>query len=109
MLTSQARIQLIEDTIDTAGYSIGYWAESAQVDTEKQTYTITPQPDVRDGNLVKQLHVITYSDFWQAMKTLMNDNPRIKEAVKSPDDADLDGFDADLIVQQAAFGKEVFS
>jgi hypothetical protein len=99
------RKQFIVDLIDTAGYGIGYWAASAEVDTEEETYLITEQ-EGGEFDWPVRLH---YADIWDAVVRVAKDgNLAAQEAVADLDDCDIDSVVADIIIQTAIFGKVIY-
>lgn len=106
-------VELFENIIEDAGYSIGYWASKAHHDTEAKTYAITIDEEYADEFENKTL---TYEDLLDAVKKLASGSVKVNSQTKAvcqaiasdPSDVDYDGDDADVIVQVAMFGEIVF-
>lgn len=102
-------IEAIEDTIDTAGYGIGYWASSAVVDDKAQTYTVT------DGE-TPETFVLTYQSIFEAVLKLSNGDVKIRKdiaqtcaiALLDYEEAEIDSEIADCIIQVACFGDVIY-
>ena len=106
-------VELFGNLVDDAGYTIGYWAEEATHDQDKQTYSVTVQDEYADEYESK---VLTYADLLEASKKLARGEIKVNSQTKSvcqaiisdPSDVDYDADDADVIVQVAMFGEIVF-
>jgi hypothetical protein len=105
---------LFEYIVDDAGMAIGYWAESAVHDSNKQTYTITVNVWTEDDFETK---VLTYEDLYEAARKIADGEVEINSATKSVcidivhgvvEDVDYDADDADIIVQVAMFDDVLF-
>jgi len=99
-----------ECLVDTAGYSIGYWASAAVVDSEAHTYTVT------DGE-TGEIKTLTADQLLSAMLRLAYDeNANVtdsiakyaREALTTGDYGDVDGEVADMVVQIAMHGEVVY-
>ncbi len=77
----------ILDVIEMAGFGIGYWAYDAVVDPKNRTYTI-------------------YSDDLDEPAVIGFD--KIAEVPKDYDLEQLGSWEADYLVQTAAFGDTIF-
>jgi hypothetical protein len=107
-------VELFGNLVDDAGYAIGYWAEEATHDQDKQTYSVVVQADYADDDIASK--VLTYADLLEASKKLASGSIKVNSQTKSvcqaiisdPSDVDYDADDADVIVQVAMFGEIVF-
>ena len=114
MTTYTMPIEAIENIIADAGMMIGYWATSAVVDSDKQTYTITEE-EAHDDEGARDF-IITYTDIVEAMMKLASGEVAIRsdireaigEAFINYDESDLDGEVADVIIQVACFGDVIY-
>jgi hypothetical protein len=118
MIKDERLATLFEYLIEDAGMAIGYWAESAVHDSNKQTYTITVDVWTDVGFETK---VLTYKNLYEATQKIADGevsiNPRTKavcqQIISDPtdvdyDDVDYDAEDADCIVQVAMFDDVLF-
>lgn len=108
--TYSLSIKAIEDTIDTAGYGIGYWASSAVIDNKAQTYTVTDAEG--DG----ETYALTYQNIFEAILKLSNGEADIRKdiahecavALLDYEEASIDSETADCIIQVACFGELIY-
>jgi hypothetical protein len=113
---NQEQIEIFEFICDDAGMSIGYWAKTAEHDTEKRTYAITLLPDCLDETAGVVDKTISYQDLLDATEKLASGKIQVNRSTKSvcqaimadPSDVDYDATDTDVIVQVAMFGEIVF-
>jgi hypothetical protein len=102
--------QFIDDLIDTAGMSIGYWASEATQDDEQETYTVTEQESGDE-------FVITYRRIAKSLEDLIAGKGKIakeilsnlRTAVMEDDASYVDSEVADSVIQYAIFGEIVYS
>lgn len=102
--------QMIQDIIDTAGYSIGYWADEATVG--ENVYTV--HDSEQDLTLT-----ITHADIVEALTKIANHNvelnlhysycTQVNQWLDNTPEGDIDGELADYIIQIAGFGEVVYS
>lgn len=101
----------IEEIIDGAGMSIGYWAIAGVVDEEAQTYRVTDGED--DG----KSYTIHYSEIARAIQSLVDGDISIRDDIREAitldlldwDDAHrMGGEEYDVIIQVACFGEVVY-
>jgi len=105
---NQEQIEIFEFICDDAGMSIGYWAKTAEHDTEKRTYAITLLPDCLDETAGVVDKTISYQDLLDATEKLASGKIQVNRSTKSASDVDYDATDTDVIVQVAMFGEIVF-
>jgi head-tail adaptor len=91
---------------DTAGYVIGYWADSAEIskdcyvihEQEGETYRVTPE-DVETA----MAYIV------QGKGDISNSIRRsVQSAIAEDDLSDLDGCEIDVIIQVACFKEIVY-
>lgn len=92
-----------EDLADLAGYSIGYWADSAHLEPDQ--YTIVEEDS-------GAMHMIPRVRMEQVMTQVAAGGYEVteglREAVRSGDLGELDGGDVDALFQLCAFGEVVY-
>jgi hypothetical protein len=105
----------IINMLDTAGYSIGYWAREAEVDEDAKTYTIIERE-------TGDRYTVSFDDLRRAYGALLSlDQQYVNRMIhgyfiESYRDRDeqgietgaIDGDAADVLVQVAAFGQVVY-
>lgn len=112
----------IEDAIiDPAGYGIGYWAVSAEMDPYARTYTVTEQSAHGVGD--PATHVISYDKLaqvlvkiaykpeyarWEDWAAWAQEAINELEAGEEFPGGTIDSELADAIVQFAAFGELIY-
>jgi len=112
---NQEQAELFEMLVDDAGFSINYWASTAEHNTEARTYAITLLPDFAETAEVSN-KTITYQDLLDATRKLANGEVSVNHTTKAvcqaiisdPSDVDYDATDTDVIVQVAMFGEILF-
>jgi hypothetical protein len=101
--------EFIGDVIDTAGYGIGYWVETAVWDEDGKTYTITEQETADE-------FVITYRRIAKSIEELIAGKSNVRDsiidnlrkAVTEDDGSYVDADVADVVIQYAIFGEMVY-
>ncbi|CAB4123833.1 hypothetical protein UFOVP46_103 [uncultured Caudovirales phage] len=100
----------IDDIIDGAGYSIGYWASNAEVDSKAQTYTVT------DSDSGKK-YPLTYADIARAIQTVADGKAGIRQDIQDAITLDIldyenaermDSEAYDVLIQLACFNEVVY-
>ncbi len=101
------------DLVDTAGYSIGYWADRAEVhwgsaadakysvwedDDDNTRHDITP-------GMVERAMVDIYTGKVPVGRGILDS---VTSAIMQEEYGDVDGDAADVIIQVAAFGEVVY-
>lgn len=97
------------DIVDTAGYGIGYWADTAEVDDELYTYTV-------HENEVDDVFTVTKPDLERAWALIVNRKVTLNDTIRGYFDAStnendlghIDATCADVLVQVAIFGEVVY-
>lgn len=99
--------QNVADLIDCAGYGINYWASTADLDTEKKTYTVSWSEGDDEPN---ETRTVSYDDLRDAFVKLGEEEKLPEWQLRELRENDL-CFDAtvgDMVVQYAVFDKLVF-
>jgi hypothetical protein len=111
---AQHHIKLTDEDIlnllDCAGYGINYWADSAQIDEDAQTYTVTERSDELPDDETPAVKTITFDELRTAFRTLADDDKLPDWQMREVAEGDY-AFDAsvgDLVVQWAAYGEITF-
>jgi len=99
----------IVNLIHTAGFSIGYWAETAQLDQDNQTYMVKESESDDD-------FVITYRRIGKSIEELLAGKSDVRQsiidylrkAVTEDDASYVDSDVADVVIQWAIFGDVVY-
>lgn len=106
------KAQIIE-TIQTAGYEIGYWAVSARFNADSETYTVHTAEAPLDGDQTK--FVTTFRRIFDAVAMIANDEVKVRRDIReqcqsflTANTDHLDGEASDVVIQVALFGKIVF-
>ena len=103
---------LLDVVIDQAGYGIGYWAKSAVIDLEEQTYTITEYNDDPDVSTVLSFEQIANALVQLAYQSLRHLHIREELVALAQGQhyagGSMDADDADSIIQLAAFGEVIY-
>lgn len=101
--------EFFENLLDTAGYSIGYWAESASVelrdeDGDEVFYRVSEQDGeeflITKGDMEETIRDIVSGKFTDASQLLKND---LVLLCLGDDDIDIDATAADQLIQFACF------
>lgn len=105
---------IIEDLLEEAGYSIGYWADSADVDTKRQTYTVV-ETEAHNSYETAVEHSIPFQKIAQALTDLATGMADVNVAIQqqladvlSGKRDDVDSEAADCVVQVAVFGEIIY-
>jgi hypothetical protein len=110
----------ILDMIDTAGYGIGYWAERAVVDEVKRQYTVTPDEEARQTQVMRRDFVINFDDIVKVLVEFATGSHELgypreyaqkwlaEKLATGEDSGDLDSTIMDCVIQQCAFGEIIF-
>jgi hypothetical protein len=112
----------LDSIIEQAGYGIGYWAESAEVDSDAKTYTVYEQEAQDDDN--KGVYTIPFDKlhetYWRIVAGEYSMAYRVRKyfldaaldgAANEEEDIDaghIDSEAADVLIQIAAFGEIVY-
>lgn len=97
--------EFVNDLIDMAGYGIGYWAASAVIDDEAETYTVTEGDEFGDGKVA----VLTHASILYAANTIVGGGCDVRrDIVNSIRERDADSDAADVVIQQAMFGEVIY-
>ena len=116
MIKDERLATLYEYLVEDAGMAIGYWAETATHDSNKQTYTVTAEVWTDDEDSLRT-KVLTYEDLHDAVfriaENIVVTNQITRGVCKAiidgyEDDVDYDADDADIIVQVAMFDDVLF-
>lgn len=114
--------EALDCIMEVAGMSIGYWASKATIDREAKTYTVweqDPQDDEGTGKYVIPFAKI-HETFWKLASGEIQTGSMASEYIKNAvidgaqegrgdiDAGHIDGDAADVIIQLAAFGEEVY-
>lgn len=67
--------EIIDDIIDGADYSIGYWAENSRHDRQGKTYSFW---EIEEG----MEHKVTYQDITDAIKKIVNREVRVRSDIR---------------------------
>jgi hypothetical protein len=105
--------EFFEDLLDTAGYGIGYWAESGSIelkdeDGDEIIYRVKEQ----EGDEF----VITKQDLESVISEVVSGRLQVGKVLKNDlallclgdDDIDIDATDADTLIQLACFREVVY-
>lgn len=107
---------MIEEIVDSAGYSIGYWATSATVDTEAETYSVTwsgadfDPSDPRSAGAF----TLTHFDIVQAIGRIFRSEVSLNRELTAQltdwlcGHPTMDGELVDCVIQVALFGEIVY-
>lgn len=107
-MSSKAYTDTVDIIVEMAGYGIGYWVSSAVVDPEARTFTVT---EAEEGGAT---HVLTDSMIHKALRNVAKTNAAAKETLREYHageefiGGEIGADDADVIIQQAAFGELVY-
>lgn len=102
--------EIIEDIIEGAGYTIGYWASEAHYDSEARTYTVTDNEDSSEYH-------ITYDDISKAIEKIVTKKVKLRGDIREAIVLDLVDYhnahhmDAevyDCVIQVACLGDVVY-
>lgn len=93
------------DIVDTAGYSIGYWAVSGSVDKNNCTYTVQYFDQEND----RAKATVSKDNLESAIAKILNSEVECSDSIVGYiEDDDIDGEAADVIIQIAIFGSIVY-
>jgi hypothetical protein len=99
--------QVIEDIIDGAGYSIGYWAESGHHDPQNKTYSFIESEEGLE-------HKVSYQDIVEAIGKVVKREVGVRSDIRDAIVLDLIDYDDasrmdaevyDVVIQVAALGE----
>lgn len=102
--------EIIEDIIEGAGYTIGYWARTATYDSEARTYEVT---DAEDDT---KYHV-TYDDIAKAISKIVRNEAELRNDIREAIVLDLFDYDNahrmdaevyDCVIQVACLGSVTY-
>jgi hypothetical protein len=110
----------ILDMIDTAGYGINYWGERAVIDENTRQYTVTPDEEARQTQVMRRDFVINFDDIVRVLVEFATGQHELgypreyaqkwlaEKLATGEDSGDLDSTIMDCVIQQCAFGEIVF-
>ncbi len=106
---------LVECLIDDAGYIIGEWAKTAEIDNTAKTYRIVIRDEYADDVSIDEM-TLTYDNIKTAIRLVADGKIALneyhtqfcKDFVADPDSADYDAETADCLIQIAIFGDVIF-
>jgi hypothetical protein len=123
-ITAQVSVEVTDeeilDMIDTAGYGIGYWCERAVVDMNKRQYTVTPDEEARQTQVMRRDFVINFDDIVRVLVEFATGQHELgypreyaqkwlaEKLATGEDSGNLDSTIMDCVIQQCAFGEIVF-
>jgi len=103
---------MVEQVVDTAGYSIGYWAHTAFVDSDAETYRITWDGDETprgEGD-----YTLTYREIAVAIGKIATMEAQVARFIYDGlhqwlnGNDSMDGDLADVIIQIALFDEIIY-
>lgn len=109
-LTLEVSDKVIEDIVDGADYSIGYWAEASRHSLEGKTYSFV---EIEEG----MEHKVTYQDIVEAISKLVKRDVRVRSDIRDAIILDLVDYENacrmdaecyDVIIQVAALDDIVY-
>jgi hypothetical protein len=110
----------ILDMIDTAGYGINYWCERGNIDTNTRQYTVTPDEEARQTQVMRRDFVINFDDIVRVLVEFATGQHELgypreyaqkwlaEKLATGEDSGDLDSTIMDCVIQKCAFGEIVF-
>jgi hypothetical protein len=102
--------QFIDDLIDTAGMSIGYWASEATQNNWDETYTVTEQESGDEFVITYRRIVKSLEDLIAGKGDIIQEiKENLRTAVMEDDASHVDSEVADSVIQYAIFGEIVYS
>lgn len=109
MLRIQLTDEDVQNLLDCAGYGIGYWADSATVNTETKTYTVHEGAAEPSGD-VPVVKTVTFDDVRAAFNQLASKDmlPEFQMREIASNDLGFDALVGDLVVQWLLFGEIVY-
>lgn len=113
-LNDEEEAELVENIIESGGYGINYWAQSAVIDDEAKTYTVTEQEDY--SNDLRHIpeeagvipYVLTHKSLLDALVERAKVEPDAMLAITEKDGGYIDSDVADHVIQIAAFGELIY-
>lgn len=109
LLKIQLSDEDVENLLDCAGYGIGYWADTAIIDTATQTYTVHEGAAEPSGDkpVVK---TVSYDEVRVAFNQLAGRAmlPEFQMREIADNDLSFDATVGDLVVQWLLFGEIVY-